>query len=57
MQNRKFLHKVLEPDDPEGRRMDAQNRKCLICKTPFPSEWAGERICPKCKKSTLWRRG
>lgn len=39
------------------RKADPKIRACLVCKTPFPSEWAGERICPDCKKSVNWRRG
>jgi hypothetical protein len=36
---------------------EAKIRKCLMCGTQFPSEWAGERVCRKCKSSTTWRRG
>ena len=32
-------------------------RKCLICRSPFPSAWAGERICRRCKSSAAWRSG
>ena len=32
-------------------------RKCLMCRTPFPSTWAGERICRRCKSSARWRSG
>ena len=32
-------------------------RKCLMCSAPFPSTWAGERICRRCKSSTRWRSG
>ena len=32
-------------------------RPCLVCKTTFPSQWAGERICARCKTTTGWRSG
>ncbi len=40
----------------EARRSAAQKtRKCLICRDPFPSAWAGERVCRKCKSTSTWR--
>jgi hypothetical protein len=32
-------------------------RTCLSCKTKFDSAWAGERICQRCKGTTVWRNG
>jgi len=32
-------------------------RHCLRCNDSFSSEWAGERICSRCKKSSTWRNG
>ncbi len=32
-------------------------RKCLLCSTHFESEWAGERVCKKCKATAAWRQG
>ena len=32
-------------------------RKCLACSVAFSSEWAGERICPRCKGSAAWQNG
>jgi len=32
-------------------------RQCLRCRTTFPSEWSGERICSRCKHSNAWRTG
>lgn len=32
-------------------------RLCLMCRKPFESEWAGERICRKCKSTQAWRQG
>jgi len=32
-------------------------RICLMCRKNFESEWAGERICHKCKSTEAWRRG
>ena len=36
---------------------EAKTRLCLVCKTPFPSAWAGERICRRCKSTEKWRAG
>lgn len=33
----------------------AENRACLRCGTVFLSEGFGERICARCKASTVWR--
>jgi uncharacterized paraquat-inducible protein A len=32
-------------------------RQCLRCQDTFRSEWAGERICPRCKTTAAWRKG
>lgn len=32
-------------------------RNCLRCEETFSSEWSGERICSRCKKSSAWKRG
>jgi hypothetical protein len=39
------------------RTVDEKIRKCLICRSPFPSAWAGERVCRRCKSSSTWRSG
>ncbi len=44
-------------DDAETRRDVEKVRECLICKSPFPSAWAGERICRRCKSTSAWRGG
>lgn len=41
------------PEHPER----ATSRRCLKCRTPFESAWAGERVCPKCKTRRDWREG
>lgn len=35
----------------------AKTRRCLSCGEDFPSAWAGERVCKKCRSSTKWRQG
>ena len=40
-----------------GRDDESKTRKCLVCKVEFLSEWAGERVCKKCKSSKNWRNG
>ena len=32
-------------------------RNCLRCQEKFESEWFGERICSRCKKTHSWKRG
>jgi hypothetical protein len=34
---------------------DPKIRKCLLCRKPSPSAWAGERVCRKCKSTAAWR--
>jgi len=47
-----------ECTESELQRTDEEKiRKCLMCGTPFPSAWAGERICRRCKSSARWRSG
>jgi len=42
----------------EERELHTQKvRKCLLCSTDFESEWAGERVCKKCKATAAWRQG
>jgi len=42
---------VVEPD------IEHKTRQCLICRSPFASAWAGERICRGCKSKAAWRSG
>lgn len=42
-----------ETDEPQGDT--ARIRRCLKCQNEFPSEWAGERICARCKSKNAWR--
>jgi hypothetical protein len=45
-------------DERETPRADeAKIRNCLVCKSPFPSAWAGERVCRRCKATSAWRGG
>lgn len=34
-----------------------KERRCLMCRTAFVSDWSGERICRKCKTLATWREG
>jgi hypothetical protein len=45
-----------EKSEPK-RTTEQKIRKCLICRSPFPSAWAGERICRRCKDTAAWRSG
>jgi len=49
---RPYLRKV-ENEPP----VHAKSRPCLKCQAPFESAWSGERVCPKCKTSRVWREG
>ena len=53
MQQRNKKQDTPETGPDKGVRM----RRCLRCGERFPSEWAGERICRKCKSTVAWRRG
>lgn len=45
-------------DELKVRPQDQEKvRKCLICQEPFPSAWAGERVCRRCKSTSAWRSG
>ena len=46
-------------DAPLRRQTHDQpkDRPCLKCKVTFRSEWSGERICSRCKGSSMWRTG
>ena len=49
--------KTPEYEQDVRRDDERKTRKCLVCKAPFLSEWAGERICHKCKSKKIWRSG
>ena len=42
-------HKKPEYEQDVRRDDERKTRQCLVCKDSFLSEWAGERICHKCK--------
>jgi hypothetical protein len=44
-------------DSPHDRIPHRKKRTCLSCNTAFESEWAGERVCPRCKTTATWRGG
>lgn len=35
----------------------SKERQCLRCSMSFQSQWAGERICGRCKGTSAWRQG
>jgi hypothetical protein len=39
------------------RYTEPKTKPCLVCKSPFLSEWAGERICRRCKSTAAWKSG
>ena len=58
---------ILEHQNTRGnQRQDTSEREhtvdekvgvCLICRSEFPSAWAGERVCRRCKTTSIWRNG
>jgi hypothetical protein len=48
-----------KPADGRNSQTDEQVkvRACLLCRRPFRSQWAGERICRNCKSTAAWRSG
>jgi hypothetical protein len=49
-----------EPQPAIARRAGPARRllrRCLGCLEMFDSEWAGERICRRCKGKAGWRGG
>lgn len=51
----KFSLSDLHVDQPN--QDDPKVRQCLRCESAFESQWAGERICARCKSSNAWRSG
>lgn len=43
--------------DEQAPADSPRERLCLRCRTMFQSEWAGERICGRCKSTHAWRNG
>ncbi len=50
---RAYLYRKVENEPPQQTKL----RHCLKCQAPFESAWSGERVCPKCKTSRVWRDG
>ncbi len=47
-------------DDDEASTLETNReklRRCLVCSEDFPSAWAGERVCKRCRSSSQWRQG
>lgn len=44
---------ILEPE----QKQEEKERKCLLCGQSFSSNWAGERVCKRCKSTAAWRQG
>lgn len=54
---RLHLHKAQTHNKPGPKPRDeseTKTRACLKCREPFPSEWAGERVCRGCKSQRFW---
>jgi predicted RNA-binding Zn-ribbon protein involved in translation (DUF1610 family) len=53
MASRRTDTKKPEPD----RAPVKKTRKCLMCRSEFHSHHVGERVCPSCKETSVWRSG
>jgi len=53
MASRRTDTKKPEPDRPPVKKV----RKCLMCNGEFNSNHIGERVCPSCKETSVWRSG
>lgn len=51
------MTELVDQDNGPVRAIDdvPKERLCLRCRTPFPSEGFGERICRRCKASHSWQ--
>ncbi len=47
---------VSEVETEEQPEREEKERKCLVCNRMFVSEWAGERVCKRCRSSAIWRQ-
>ena len=43
-----------KPGSKPRAATETKTRVCLACREDFPSEWAGERVCPACKHQKFW---
>ncbi|MFM1815920.1 MAG: hypothetical protein RLZ98_2615 [Pseudomonadota bacterium] len=39
---------------PQGQS-ERKQRRCMMCRRMFLSEWVGERVCKKCKATVTWK--
>ena len=46
-----------DDDTDLDEQYQAKTRLCLMCREPFESAWAGERVCKRCKSTAAWREG
>jgi len=53
MASRRTDTKKPEPDRAPVKKV----RKCLMCRNEFNSNHIGERVCPSCKETSVWRSG
>jgi hypothetical protein len=44
-------------DAPTIDEAPPKQRRCLSCRKPFQSAWAGERVCRACKSTRAWKQG
>jgi hypothetical protein len=55
MTHQKFVAPANDPT-PDASHI-AKHRQCLSCLKAFASQWAGERICVTCRRSSTWQSG
>lgn len=48
----------IDTKKPQSDRVHVgKERKCLMCSKDFSSSHIGERVCPSCKETSVWRSG
>lgn len=52
-----MTRKPANDEESEVLMAPPKNRRCLRCDAVFLSEWAGHRVCTRCKSSGTWRNG
>ena len=45
--------KIQKPDASKGERL----RRCLLCFSEFVSTWSGNRVCARCRSTSIWKQG
>lgn len=53
-QNHAAAQRMVQERKVAERQASTTQRTCLCCRSKFPSEWVGNRICDPCKQTVAW---